>query len=159
MNDLIVEKVFPFLKFEKRRKESPFNFNFSKIFVFEHPLPTHSQLLSRDTILNLSQISLSSFVSMISIRMARLPLQKKDFREGNESFFNEREKVDRRIVGIHFSQRCRFEPNRFDRSSSKIVASAQWPFQSVASDRNLPLFLWNTTLTLSCSTEPSRLSR
>lgn len=48
MNDLIVEKVFPFLKFEKRRKESPFNFNFSKIFVFEHLLPTHSQLLSRD---------------------------------------------------------------------------------------------------------------
>lgn len=84
MNDLIVEKVFPFLKFEKRRKESPFNFNFSKIFVFEHPLPIHSQLLSRDTILNLSQISLSLFDD-IDTNGAFTP-SKKGFPRGKRKF-------------------------------------------------------------------------
>lgn len=61
----------------------------------------------------------------------------KDFREGNESFFNERER-ERKLAGVSLVGIHRFEPNRFDRSSSKIVAPAQWLFQSVASDRNLP---------------------
>lgn len=108
-----------------------------KVFIFEHlSFNRLSIIIASRHVSSLSgtQISLSLLVSMI-YRYAFTPSKRISARETKVSLTRERERKlgGVSLVGIH-----RFEPNRFDRSSSKIVAPAQWLFQSVASDRNLP---------------------